>query len=222
MTSRTFFVSPRRARAFLSGARAVGSPISPNSRAARKRVVQDGLVTASMSGRDGVPPEIEEGVLGALPDAPMTVGHGLEERQDGFRVKEAPQDPGRLTADLPRSVLEAAEGGLQDPGLAEAGCPQDADGLAPDELGPVFADRPDEVLDRLFTADFAQGPDGLEPDVVGVVLEREQDPGNGGGGGRPRPGPSGRNTGPRPHSRSDRGPGRPPPGRRAAPPRRSP
>src|SRR5512135_415823 len=50
--------------------------------------------------------EVQEGVLGALTDTPVPVGHGLEQGQDGPRVEEPAQDAGRLAADLPGTILE--------------------------------------------------------------------------------------------------------------------
>ena len=60
------------------------------------------------------------------------------------------------------------------------GRPQDADGFAADEIARVLAGHPDEMLDGLGAAELAQGADGFEPDVVGIVPERGQDLGDDG------------------------------------------
>ena len=120
----TSFLSLGRSRAAFNAGTALASPVSPNSLAARKRVVHDELPRASMSMLHGLAAEIEERQFGALPNAPMGIGHGLEQRHDGFPVQVAAQEPGAWTRTSRDGILEQAAGHVQDAVMPLPGRPQ--------------------------------------------------------------------------------------------------
>ncbi len=91
-----------------------------------------------------------------------------------------PRSRAALDPDVARGVPEALAGHFQDAGLALPGRSQETHGLAADEIAGVLAGHADEMLDGLGAAELTQGPDRLEADVVGIVLERRQDLGDDG------------------------------------------